>query len=163
MLQLLSPLERQAIKAGVKMGKNNSVSSHFWSSEPYLITIGNHCQITAGVHIQTHGGAHILRDEFPEFDVFGKVTIGDWVYLGNNAQVMPGVTIGNHVLVAAGSIVTKSVPANVVVGGNPAKIICSIEEYKQKNFKYNVGCKGMSLEEKKAYLLSLSEEKFLRK
>lgn len=52
-LQVVTPLERQAIKAGVKMGTDNMISSRFWSSEPYLITIGSHCQITAGVHIQT--------------------------------------------------------------------------------------------------------------
>lgn len=162
-VQLVTPLEQQAIKAGVKMGTENMISSRFWSSEPYLITIGSHCQITAGVHIQTHGGANVLRDVIPDFDVFGKVTIGDWVYLGNNAQVMPGVTIGDHVLVAAGSIVTKSVPANVVIGGNPARIICSLEDYKQKNLQYNVGTKGMSLEMKKQYLLGVTDEKLISK
>lgn len=109
------------------------------------------------------GGGNVLRSEIPDFDAFGKVTIGDWVYLGNNAQVMPGVTIGDHVLVAAGSIVTKSVPANVVVGGNPARIICGLEEYKKKNLRYNVGSKGMSPEQKKQYLLSLTDNKFVRK
>lgn len=162
-LQLVTPLEQQAINAGVKMGKHNFISSHFWSSEPYLITIGSHCQITAGVRLETHGGANVLREEYPDFDVFGKVVIGDWVYLGNNTLIMPGVTIGDHVLVAAGSIVTKSVPSNMVVGGNPARIICSLEEYKQKNLKYNVGSKGMSFKEKRNYLLTLSEDKFLVK
>ena len=109
------------------------------------------------------GGANVLRDEYPDFDVFGKVVIGDWVYIGNNSLIMPGVTIGDHVLVAAGSIVTKSIPSNTVVGGNPARIICSLEEYKQKNLKYNVGSKGMSFKEKRNYLLTLSEDKFLVK
>ena len=109
------------------------------------------------------GGANVLRDEYPDFDVFGKVVIGDWVYIGNNALVMPGVTIGDHVLVAAGSVVTKSVPANMVVAGNPARVICSLEEYKQKNLKYNVGSKGMGLIEKKNLLLSLPDDKFVKK
>ena len=54
------------------------------------------------------GGGNSVRSIIPAFDCFGKVTIGDYVYLGTNVQVMPGVTIGNNILVAAGSIVTKS-------------------------------------------------------
>ena len=109
------------------------------------------------------GGGNVLRSEIPDFDVFGKVTIGDWVYLGNNALVMPGVTIGDHVLVAAGSVVTKSVPSGMVIGGNPAHIICTIEEYKQKNEKFNVGSKGMTSKQKKELLESLPDGKFITK
>ena len=76
---------------------------------------------------------------------------------------MPGVTIGNHVLVAAGSVVTKSVPDNVVVGGNPAKILCTIDEYIERNMRYNLDSKGLSSVDKKKLLLSLPEEKFIRK
>ncbi|WP_437920231.1 hypothetical protein [Sphingobacterium sp. LRF_L2] len=66
--------ERQARFAGVKIGKNNMVSSKFWlRAEPYLITIGNHCQITSGVQIFTHGGAQVARTVLPKFDCFGKV------------------------------------------------------------------------------------------
>ena len=49
--------------------------------------------------------------------------IGDNVWIGGSAVIVPGVTIGNNVVVAAGAVVTKDVPDNVVVGGNPAKII----------------------------------------
>ena len=112
--------ERQARNAGVKLGRNNEIMTRFWSTEPYLITIGDNCQITNGVKIFTHGGGHVLRDKYPTFDCFGKVSLGDYVYLGNNSMVMPGVSIGSHVIVAAGSVVTKSVPSGYVVGGNPA-------------------------------------------
>lgn len=60
------------------------------------------------------GGGGAVRSKYPKFDTFGKVVIGDWVYIGTNALIMPGVTIGNNVLVAAGSVVTKSVPPGVV-------------------------------------------------
>lgn len=76
---------------------------------------------------------------------------------------MPGVTIGEGALVAAGSIVTKSVPPHSVVGGNPAKFICTVEEYKEKNLKYNTKTHGMSADEKKQILLGLSDEKFVKK
>ena len=161
--RLFWSLERQAKDAGVKMGKENFIASRFWSSEPYLISIGSHCGITAGVKLFTHGGSRVLRYKYPKFDSFGKVTIGDYVYLGNNVLVMPGVEIGNHVLVAAGSVVTKSIPSDCVVAGNPAKYICSIQEYEEKNIKYNTNSKGMDAVSKKELLLSLGEEKFIKK
>ena len=161
--RLFWSLERQAKDAGVKMGKDNFIASHFWSSEPYLISVGSHCDITVGVKLFTHGGSRVLRNKYPKFDSFGKVTIGDYVYLGNNVLVMPGVEIGNHVLVAAGSVVTKSIPSNCVVAGNPAKYICSIQEYEEKNIKYNTNTKGMDDVAKKELLLSLGEEKFIKK
>ena len=154
---------KQSRNAGVTIGELNFVSSHFWSSEPYLIKIGSHCQITSGVKIYTHGGAGAVRRWYPQFDIFGKVTIGDYVYIGNNSLIMPGVTIGDNVLIAAGSIVTKSIPPNVVVAGNPAKYVCSIEEYIEKNKKYNTDSKGLSNERKKELLLSLDESKFVHK
>lgn len=76
---------------------------------------------------------------------------------------MPGVTIGDHVLVAAGSVVTKSVPSGSVIAGNPAKFICTIEEYAARNLKYNVKTKGLNREEKKEVLLKMNDSFFIRK
>lgn len=158
-----SPME-MAKEVGVVFGCNNEFHDYFWSSaEPYLIEIGNDCQITAGVKIFTHGGAKAARFKYPKFDVFGKVKIGNNVYIGNNALIMPGVSIGNNVLVAAGSVVCKSVPDNVVIGGNPARILQSIEQYIDKNLPYNTDTKKMSYEEKKAYLCNLGSDMFIRK
>ena len=75
---------------------------------------------------------------------------------------MAGVTIGEGALVAAGSVVTKSVPAGVVVGGNPARYICTTEEFFKRNLKYKVGRK-LTKKEKKDFLLSMSEDQFIRK
>ena len=156
-------LEHQARKAGVNIGDNNFIASKFWSSEPYLITIGNNCGITGGVKMFTHGGGRVARVRYPNFDIFGRVTIGNHVYIGTNALIMPGVTIGDNALVAAGSVVTKSVPANVVVGGNPAKIICTVDEYIEHNLKYNTNSKSMSRSEKKQMLLNLEDKFFVTK
>jgi maltose O-acetyltransferase len=60
------------------------------------------------------------------------VEIGDDVFLGGGAIVLPGVKIGNRVVIGAGSVVTHDVPDNCVVAGNPARVICSIDEYLQK-------------------------------
>ena len=159
---LVSP-EKYARHIGVKIGKNCFISTREWSSEPYLITIGNNVQITRNVAIHTHGGGNAVRSKYPDFDAFGKVVIEDWAYIGAYSQIMPGVTIGEGAIVAAGSIVTKSVAPRTVVGGNPARYICTVDEYIQRNLKYNLHCKAMTKEEKKRFLLSLPDDKFIKK
>lgn len=155
--------EAYARHIGVKIGKNCLIGTRNWSSEPYLITIGNNCQITHCVSIHTHGGGQSIRKICPDFDMFGKVVIEDWAYIGAYSQIMPGVTIGEGALVAAGSVVTKSVAPHTVVGGNPAHYICTTEEFYERNKKYNTRTKGLSLQEKKKILLSLSDDKFIKK
>ena len=159
--KLYSP-ERWARYIGVTIGHNNLIGKNHWSSEPYLISVGSNCQLT-DCRIFTHGGAQPIRDIYPDFDCFGKVIIGDYVYIGSNALIMPGVTIGNNVLVAAGSVVTKSIPSRMVVAGNPARVICSIDEYYERNKSCNIRTKSLSKSAKKKMLLALSEENFIRK
>lgn len=158
---LMTPYE-YAKYIGVNIGIDNLIDKDCWSSEPYLITIGSHCQL---VHckIFTHGGCNSVRSKYPKFDCFGKVVIGDWVYIGYNSLIMPGVTIGNNVLIAAGSVVTKSIPSNVVVAGNPARIICTIDEYYEKNKQFDLGTKGLDADCKKDLLLNTPIEKFIIK
>lgn len=148
---------------GVKVGNGCMIATRRWSSEPYLVSIGNHVQITAGVAIHTHGGANIIRKEIPNFDSFGKVTICDWAYIGAYSQIMPGVTIGEGAIIAAGSIVTKSVPPYIVVAGNPARQIMTTEDFVKKNLPYNINTKGMSKQGKKEYLLALPDDMFIKK
>ena len=163
MAMCLLPLDKQARMVGVTIGEGTWIASHFWSSEPYLITIGKHCQITSGVLIHTHGGGQATRKQIPDFDCFGKVSIGDYVYIGTRASIMPGVTIGDNVLVAGESVVTKSVPSNSVVAGNPARFICTLDEYKAKNLPFNTSSKFLSAKAKKRLLLSLPNNKFITK
>lgn len=149
---------------GVKVGEQCHIASdvHF-SSEPYLIEIGSYVAVTQRVMLHTHGGGRVARRTIPDFDTFGRVIICDYAYIGSGAQIMPGVTIGEGSLVAAGSIVTKSVPSGVVVAGNPAKYVCTVDEYIERNKKYNLGTKGLSAEDKKKYILSLSPDRLIVK
>ena len=128
-----------------------------------MITVGSNCAITAGVKIFTHGGARVACIKYPRFDTFGKVKIGDYVYIGTNSLIMPGVTIGDGSLIAAGSVVTKSVPPGVVVGGNPAKYLCTVDEYIEHNKQFNFDTKGVEYNQKRTLLLSSPDEKFVRK
>lgn len=163
LLRWLLPAERYARFLGVQIGSHNLVGKDHWSTEPYLITIGSHTQITAGVRFYTHGGSNVLRQKYPGFDCFGKIVVEDWVYIGSHSYIMPGVVIGEGALVAAGSVVTKSVPPRTVVGGNPARIICSVEEYEAKNLKYNVNTKGFSYFRKKSFLQKQDDSRFVAK
>lgn len=156
--------EEWARYCGVKIGQGCMISGKdHWSTEPYLISIGDNCDITDGVKIHTHGGSRVVRNLHPDFDCFGKVTIGNRVYIGAGSHIMPGVTIGDNVLIAAGSIVTKSIPSGVVVGGNPAKYICTIEDYINRNIKYNLNTKNLDSKTKMNILCTLDESLFISK
>ena len=162
-MSLILPKAKYAQYLGVNIGKNCLISTCKWSTEPYLITIGNNVQVTKDVYFHTHGGAHVARKKYPSFDVFGKIVVEDWAYIGSGSHIMPGVTIGEGALIAACSVVTKSVAKGTVVGGNPARYICDVEEYVKKNMKFDVKAKELSEKEKKSFLLSLPQEKFIQK
>lgn len=114
-------------------GYNIHVGDHFYANFDCVILdvcevrIGDHCFMAPGVHIYT--ATHPIRPFERNSEVeFGKpVKIGHNVWLGGRAIVNPGVTIGDNVVVASGAVVTKDVPNNVVVGGNPAKIMKTID------------------------------------
>lgn len=91
------------------------------------ITFGDDCMLAPGVHIYTatHPIDPIERISGYEF---GKpVTIGDRVWIGGGAIINPGVTIGDEAVIASGAVVTKDVPPRTVVGGNPARVIKTID------------------------------------
>lgn len=161
-LQYKTPLE-YAKHIGVKVGENTWINTRKWSSEPFLITIGNNCQVTEDVSFHTHGGGHCIRQKCPDFDAFGKIVVEDWAYIGAFSHIMPGVTIGEGALVAAGSVVVKSVPPHTVVGGNPAKVICTTDEYLERNQKWNLSTKKLATTEKIKLLKQLPDEKFIKK
>jgi len=83
---------------------------------PEMIHIGNNSIIGYNTTILAH---EYLIDEYR----LGDVYIGSNVMIGANALILPGVTIGDNAIVGAGAVVTKDVPANAFVGGNPARII----------------------------------------
>lgn len=125
-------------KLGISIGEKTRFTGKNikFGSEPFLISIGSNCTITSGVSFQTHdGGVALFRKDYPGINVFGKITVGDNVFIGNNVIIMPNVSIGNNVVVGAGSIVTKDCPSDVVIAGIPAKVIKTKEEYLNSSIK----------------------------
>ena len=123
-------------------GYNISVGENFYMNYDCLlldiapITIGDNCMIAPGVHIYsaTHPIPYKERNEQMIAGKsicleFGKpVTIGHNVWIGGRSVILPGVTIGDGAIIAAGSVVTKDVPANTIYGGNPAQLIKTIDQ-----------------------------------
>lgn len=118
-------------KQGMKIGENCLINTVAFSTEPYLIEIGNHVAIANGTEIITHDGAiWCFREELNNADVFGKIKIGNNVFIGNNCTILPNTVIGNNSVVGAGSVVRGKFPDNSVIFGNPAKIVLNMNVQK---------------------------------
>jgi acetyltransferase-like isoleucine patch superfamily enzyme len=89
------------------------------------VTIGNHVNLAQGITVTALN--HNFTEKGLRIDEQGvsttPVTIGDDIWIGANAVILPGVTIGNHSVIAAGAVVTKDVPPHTLVAGVPAKKI----------------------------------------
>lgn len=155
--------EKYARHIGVKIGKDCLISTRNFSSEPYLIEIGDNVRIASDVKFFTHGGLWSQRKKYKNLDYFGKIKVGNYTYIGEGAKIMPGVILGNDVIVGAGSIVTKSVPDGKIVAGNPARIVGETIDFVERIKKISIPTYGLNREEKRKYLLSLPDDKFIKK
>ncbi|HEY8931268.1 MAG TPA: acyltransferase [Mucilaginibacter sp.] len=153
---------------GVTIGKNCRIYTVDWGSEPFLITIGDNVTVTYGVKFMTHdGAAWLMRDEKGRRYFYSPITIGNNVFIGLDSLIMPGVKLEDRVIVAAGSVVTKSVPAGSVVAGVPARIIGSFDDIQEKMLNTYVADNELNkkLDYKQRILQVTSQEfkPFLRK
>ncbi len=133
-------------KQGVRIGERCIIQTLNFSTEQFLVEIGNHVAIAAGVQFITHDGAAAwsFREEL-NGGVFGKITIGNDVFIGMNSILLPGTNIGNNSIVGAGSVVRGKFPDNSVVIGNPAKVVYGMNLQKMV-YKLNPGlCKTLNL------------------
>lgn len=109
-------------------------------AEPHLISFGDNVFIATGVTLVTHDMVNAVFSNETGLSLLpkvGKIEIGNNVFIGAKATVMPGVQIGNNCVVAAGAVVTRSIPDGEIWGGVPAKKIGNYEELKRKCIVYN--------------------------
>lgn len=102
------------------------------------ITLGDRAVVSMNVHFLTHDYSYttalIALDEKPKTDIgiFRNIFVGNNVFIGMNAILLPGTTIGDNVIIGAGSVVRGNIPPNSIVAGNPAAVIGDIKEYALK-------------------------------
>jgi putative colanic acid biosynthesis acetyltransferase WcaF len=129
---------------GARIGVGLVIKPHVRIKYPWRLTVGDHCWIGQGawidniedVRIGNHvcvsqlayfcTGSHDYRRR--KFDLAAQaIVVADGAWIGARATLLPGVSIGTNAIVAAGSVVTKSIDAAMIVGGNPAKLIARRE------------------------------------
>lgn len=153
---MLIPCLRYIQDIGIKFGNNVRITSRkvSFGGEPYLVEIGSDVTITPGVKFQSHdGGVGLFRDEFPGINVLGRIKVGNNVFIGEDAMILPGVTIGDNVIVGARSLVTRNIPSDSVAAGVPAKVIRTIQEYKDNSLKKAIYVHGKDPAERKIEIL----------
>ena len=119
--------------ANIKIGEGTIIGDNIFLDGREKLIIGNHVDIASGVMI--YNSEHDINSEdFPA--ISAPVEIGDFVFIGPRAIILPGVKIGRGAVVAAGAVVTKDVTEDAIVGGVPAEVI---GERKVKNLHYRLG------------------------
>lgn len=117
---------------GVKIGKHCTICSYLLTKEPFLIEIGDETIVSTNVTFVTHDNSAKLVFG-SHGDLFGKIQIGSRCFIGQNSTILYGVRLADNIIVAAGSVVTKSFDdSNIIIGGNPARVISSWDKYKEK-------------------------------
>ncbi|QQS43725.1 acyltransferase [Candidatus Roizmanbacteria bacterium] len=143
--------------SGVKIGSNTVINMGARFYDPDNIEIGDDCvigeritldgrdKLKIGSHVDIASEVMIYNSEHDVHDptfaaVSAPVTVGDYVFIGPRAIILPGVTVGNGAVIAAGAVVTKDVPENAIVGGVPAKVI---GQRKQRKHAYRLRRLGL--------------------
>ena len=137
-------------RRGIHIGENCRMFTNISAREASLITIGSRVTISSEVEFCTHDNA-IIKAIPGKTDVVGPITIGDDCFIGMRSILMYGVTLGDHCVVGAGSVVTKSFPPRTVLAGNPAKAICTIDEYAKKYQEYALNFKEIPMSERPVF------------
>ncbi len=119
-------------KRGVKVGKNPGLVDCILDyGHGYLIEIGDNSKF-AHVTILTHDAS---TKNALGYSKIGRVKIGNDVFIGHGSVILPGTTIGDRVVIGAGSVVKGDIPSGSVAVGSPARVVCTYDEYIEKNRK----------------------------
>ncbi len=120
-------------KQGAQIGENCRILVRSLGEEPYLVKIGNHVTIAAGVVFITHdGAAWIGREQVPDLQVFGPIVIDDNSVIGQGVKLFPNIHIGQNTIIGAGSTVISDIPSDTIALGIPARPMGSVKKYLEK-------------------------------
>lgn len=139
---------------GATIGSDCRLIGCDFGSEPYLVTLGDHVSATDTAFVTHDGGVWVLRPEaeFRDADLLAPIRVGDNVFLGSGALVMPGVSIGSDVVVGARSLVTQDIPDGSIAAGVPARVLRSVTEYRERVRERVVPTSNLSQADKRAYI-----------
>lgn len=124
-----SPSISELRSKGAVIGNNCHIYGDIDHGHEFLITLGNNVTVASGAKILAHDGS---TKKIVGYSRVGRVDIGDDVFVGANAIVLPNIKIGNKVIIGAGAVVTKDIPDNSLAVGNPAVIIGTYDAYVEK-------------------------------
>ncbi len=119
------------VAKGLKMGRNVQIVDTFFfdPSHCFLISIGDNSIICPNVRLIAHDASTKMILGYTKI---GLIDIKENCFIGDSTIVLSNVTIGPNSIIGAGSIVTKDVPADSIAAGNPARRLCSVQEYIEK-------------------------------
>ena len=127
----------------IQVGEDFFANYNFTVLDVGKVKIGANAQIAPNVSIYTAGHPIHPESRNSGYEYGIEITIGDNVWIGGNTCIMPGVKIGNNVVIGAGSVVTKDLPDNVIAVGNPCRVIREITEedrdFYYKDRRFDVG------------------------
>lgn len=134
LVQLADPRDRPALlrRQGATIGDDCFILTKSLGTEPQLVTIGNHCAIAGGTQFFTHDAATWSCGVKTVFD---RIEIGNNVFIGANVILLPRTRVGDDAIIGAGAVVSGEVPAGMVYAGNPARPVCTTEEYRDKQVR----------------------------
>ena len=119
-------------RMGMHIGKGINLPYSTWidNSHCFLISIGDNCGFGEECLILAHDA---MPNEYLDATKVGKVIIHESCHFGARTVILPGVEIGPRSVIGANSVVLHNIPPNSVAAGNPAKVICSLDEYLDKH------------------------------
>lgn len=124
------------------MGERVMITSRKIPLYAKLISIGSNVWMATGVEFITHDVTHYMlngmKDGYKYKEKIGCIEIGNNVFIGANATILYDVMIGDNVIIAAGALINRDVPSNCVVGGVPAKVISTFDDYLEKRRTFSV-------------------------
>jgi len=121
------------VARGLHLGKNVTIeiSVSIDMGYPYLISIGDNCSLASNVSLLAHDDTGYKFNG--GFASIGRIEIKENCFVGQNATILPGVTIGPNVIVATGSVVNKNIPPNSCIAGVPARTYAKFDEFIEKH------------------------------